>query len=227
MNHLLGPISPLCSNLHMSEDLPTLDDNLREIYDALVNEITLVTLEWLTAKDLFGTSTARVDLLNRTAVNFFQVCQSTFRDGTFIGLSRLTDPLQIFGKDNLSLDRLLEGLDKEVYSQFAIELSSLISIAKALCEPFRQYRHKKLAHRDLLTVLNPGTNSLPSITVGEINRGLKSVQDVVNRFGQYFLDKTTWFDGIIQEAGVDSLVLYLERGEHAFKEDKQRRLNQL
>jgi hypothetical protein len=209
----------------MAKNLPTLDRDLRKLYDSLVNEVTLVSLKWQTAKDLFGHSQERVDLLNRTAVSFFQVCQSTFRDDTFIGLSRLTDPLQSAGKDNLSLDRLLESLDRQVHSQLATDLAELISKAKELCKPFREYRHKKLAHLDLDTVLNTQTDSLPTITIGETNRALKSVYDVLNRFGQHFFDTTTWFDKIIQQAGVDSLALYLERGERAFKEDRQRKLD--
>ena len=210
----------------MAKPLPTLDPKLRQIYDSLVEEVTLVTLKWLTAKALFGHSMERSQLLDRTAGSFFHVCQSTFRDDIFIGLTRLTGPLKSHNKDNLCVTRLLKHLDKQVHPKLAIELEKQIADAKDLCEPFVDHRNRKLAHLDFGLALDASAVPLPTISVGQVNTALKSVQDIVNSFGRYFLDTTTYFDEVIQSKGVKSLVYYLQRGERAAEDDKEAKLQQ-
>ena len=144
-------------------------------------------LKWQTAKDLFGHSKERVDLLNRTAVDFFHVCQTTFRDDVFIGLSRLTDPLKSAGKDNLCLQRLLERLQLSSGPTILPDFAGHVSQAERLCEPFRQYRHKKLAHLDLAVALSSPSESLPNITIGQINEAITAVGDALNLFGMVLL----------------------------------------
>jgi hypothetical protein len=208
----------------MSKTLQHIDPGLKEIYESLVSEFTIVCLKWQTAKDLFGHSQERVDLLNRTATDFFHICQTTFRDEVFIGLSRLTDPLQSAGKDNLCLQRLYEQLHPDDLPKFFPNFGERISEAQRLCEPFRTYRHKKLAHLDLSVALSSPSESLPQITIGQIDEAVTAVGDALNSFGQYFFDITTYFQMISQRAGVRSLTYYLERGEQAVQEEQRRKL---
>jgi hypothetical protein len=210
----------------VAKTLSTLDPELRKIYDSLVEEVTLVTLKWLTAKDLFGHSKERSELLDRTAGNFFNVCQSTFRSDVFIALTRLTGPMKSHGKDNLCLKRLLKHLDSHRHPKFAADLEKQIVDASQLCEPFVDHRNRKLAHLDFGLALDASSAPLPTITVAQVNVALKSVQDIVNNFGRYFLDATTYFDEIFQSKGVSSLVYYLQRGEHAANVEKEEKLEQ-
>jgi hypothetical protein len=210
----------------MAKTLSPLDPKLRRIYDSLVQEVIIVTLKWVTAKDLFGHSKERSELLDRTAGHFFQVCQSTFRDDIFIALTRLTGPMKSRGKDNLCLNRLLKHLGKQSHPKLAKDLENKIVDASRLCEPFFDHRNRKLAHLDFGLAIDPTSVPLPTITVGQVNAAVKAVQDIVNGFGAYFLDTTTLFDEVIQSKGVKSLVYYLQRGERAAEDEKEAKLAQ-
>jgi len=146
-----------------------------------------VTFIWKNAKSLFAVNQEQSDLLGRTANAFFQVCQATFFDGIILNLSRLTDPLHSMGKDNLCLERLLLGIDKKTHPDIAKILYDKIETAKECCRTVRSHRMRKLAHLDLRTALNSHPEPLPKVTIGDIDRAVKSVQDVVRSFSQLIL----------------------------------------
>jgi hypothetical protein len=198
---------------------------LQAIFDGLDHEVTVATLKWRTAKGLFAVSQKQCELLDRTANAFFQVCQVTFRDETFLSLSRLTDPLRTSGHDNLCLDRLSTHLEKSAHPQFASKLEELISNAKDACNPVRLYRMRKLAHADLATVLSFHPEPLPEITLGQVDRALAGVQNVLNSFSEYIFDSSILYEHLMQTGGPDVLVRYLERGERGFEEDFKRKLD--
>jgi hypothetical protein len=205
------------------ENTRTIAPYLHGLYKELVHDVTSVSLKWKTALQLFAVSEERIKLLNRTASGFFLVCQTTFRDDVFLSLSRLTDPLQSTGKDNLTLSRLTEHLDKMEHAELFEILEKKISLAIDNCKPFREYRHKTLAHTDLEKRLFLYRDPLPEISANQVNEAIQSVQDTLNTFGSYFFNTTTYFEEMIQTGGVDRLVYYLQKGLEAREKELQQK----
>lgn len=202
-----------------------MDPNLEAIFKPLLQEVALLTLKWQNVRELFVVSRERVEILNRTAGGFFGLVQITFRDDAFLALSRLTDPLQSGNKDNLTILRLLEHLDKNRNPTFYESLEKQTATAIERCKPFRLWRNKKLAHSDLGTALKFAPEPLPGVSVKEVNEAVQSLQIVMNSFNHYFFDTTTVFDSIIQSGGPDRLIHHLRKGLEAGEKELEDKIN--
>jgi hypothetical protein len=197
----------------------TIDSRLQSIFDELNDDVITLSWKWQIVSRLFE-SEDRVDIVNQTAPNFFLACKMTFTDDVFLALSRLTDPLQSNGQENLVINRLSEQLDQSEHPSLYRELTGLLAIATEACKPFKRHRHKRLAHNDLSTKLKYTTQTLPGITVGDVNRAVKSLQEVLNAFNRYFFDRETHFS-VVENGGVKALFVYLQKGVEAFEREKQ------
>jgi hypothetical protein len=121
------------------------------VLSALHNYISDVHQEWKTLIELFGSGDQRAKLLHHTANGFFDtVYQALLRD-VLLGIARLCDPLKTAGQDNLVLERLLQLPEILGAPELLDNLTRQFAEIKAQAKPFREYRHKYLAHLDLLT----------------------------------------------------------------------------
>ena len=91
------------------QHLRTLGPDLGPMYHALYNDCAWLQVKWSQYVELFGTSQARIDLLNRGAGLFFRIAGDVFLDDTLLGLTRLTDPPGLGRKKNLTI-RVLPSL---------------------------------------------------------------------------------------------------------------------
>ena len=202
-----------------------MDSHLEFVFMQLLHEVNLVTLKWLTAHELFGVSEERVELLNRTAGGFFSVIQVSLRDDTFISLSRLTDPIQSAGKDNLTLLTLSEHLAQFRDRQFLESLQKQITDSIAKCEGIRIWRNKRLAHSDLNVLLKYDPSPLPGISVKQVDDAIRFIQDVINTFSQYFFGTINYFGTIIQTGGPDRLFHHLKIALAAQEREIEKKIN--
>jgi len=53
---------------------------------------------------LFASGENIVEFLNRSAAGFFRTLEDLLADDILLSISRLVDPIQSFGKDNLALE---------------------------------------------------------------------------------------------------------------------------
>jgi hypothetical protein len=199
-----------------------IDPHLQAVFEQLNDDVTILSWKWQIVSRLFE-SEERVDIVNQTAPNFFLACKITFTDDVFLTLSRITDPLQSNRQDNLVISRLSERLDRSEHPKLHDELTRLIAAAIKACKPFKRHRHKRLAHNDLNIKLKYTTEPLPGIKVGDVNRAVKSLQDVVNAFNRYFFDRETHFT-VVERGGVKALFVYLQKGVEGFESEKQQML---
>jgi hypothetical protein len=202
-----------------------IDPQLREVFEKLDDDVVTLSWKWQILLGLFG-SQDRVDLLTSTASTFFQVVRTTFADDIFLMVSRLTDSPETSGQSNLVITRLVGGVDKEQYPDFYQRLQTLTDDALTACEPFKQHRHKRLAHSDLNAKLQPASNLLPSISTDQITKAIESLQKVLNEFNVHFNDSETSFK-VYESGGVKALVTYLQKGLDASKADDEERLRRL
>jgi hypothetical protein len=192
--------------------------NLRAVFKQLNDDVIALSWRWQIVSSLFE-SKERVELLRQTAPSFFGVCQITFLDDVFLALSRLTDPVQSSGQHNLVVDCLLDAIEQttnpEIHKK---EVRRLIKSAKESCLPLREHRNKRLAHNDLSIKLRFASEPLPGISVGDVNRAVKSLQSVMNAVSRHFFDSETTFK-VVERGGVRTLITYLQKGVDAFERE--------
>jgi hypothetical protein len=197
----------------------TLSTFHKAIYEQLNGDVLALSWKWQIVTELFE-SKEKVELLNQTASSFFLACQMTFTDDVLLALSRITDFPRSVGQDNLVITRLLEELEQTQHPTFHAELSKLIGAAMQACNPFKQHKHKKLAHNDLNIKLKQTNEPLPGIMVGDVNRAVKSLQAIMNAFSRYFFNSETQFE-VEKSGGVEALMIYLRKAVDTFEQEKQ------
>ncbi|HCV42111.1 MAG TPA: hypothetical protein DGH68_01410 [Bacteroidetes bacterium] len=199
-----------------------IDQRLQDVFKKLNDDVITLSWKWQIVNALFD-SEERVDILRQTAPSFFFACRMTFADDVFLTLSRLTDSSQSMGHDNLVIGRLYDELAEKEHPEFHKRLTALVAAARDACKPFWRHRHKRLAHNDLEMKLQYTAEALPGITIGDVSRAIKSIQEVLNTFNLYFFEGET-YPGVFEGGGVDALFVYLKKGLEGFEKEKQQML---
>jgi hypothetical protein len=193
---------------------------LKDIFNQLSHQVTNLSWKWQTFNMLFGDSAEKVDLLNKTAGNFFHLVQLMLQNDFLLILSRITDPSKLGGQENLVINSLLENLNEDEHPKFYNEFKIEIERVKNLCKPFKIYRNKTIAHNDLFVKLKYEKEPLPGIPIDNIKKAIEALQNTMNIFSAYFFDSTTYYDEVFENCGTKSLFTYLQKGWEYYESEK-------
>jgi hypothetical protein len=182
-------------------------EELREIYAHFVGILieTLGALDELTI--LFSTSKEAVELMNKTAPTFFARHEQLLIQHIILSVARLTDPRQ-------------SGSRKNAQDNLTLRWKTISTAA----QPFRQYRHKLLAHASLAEYLSPATKVGDKITLASMNVLLTQIGDYLGAFDCFFtsVDTGFYYPRSYGEAG--DLLAYLKLAVEAEKKENDERL---
>ncbi len=145
----------------LQEHLDAMGPELGIIYNALRNEVAWVHAKWNQYQQLYARSPDRIALLNQVARHFFGVLQDVFLEDILLHLARLTDQPKVSGKDTLTLRRLPAVISG---TQLKADVTNLLDTALNACKSIREWRNRRLAHRDLALVMAMPTDPLPGIS---------------------------------------------------------------
>lgn len=197
--------------------IPGLPENHMKSFVYLCQELAAISDKWDLYIGLFGNKDD-VDILNTTAGDAFRCIEESLWADITMSISRLADPPASCGKDNLSIKMIqqeiidIEGLSEKINN--FIELSS----------PIITFRHKRFAHNDRNTFLNPQEKSLPPIGRKTIEYIISALADILNTISSHYSNCELCFD-IPQSYGADSLLLYLRAGLEKFKKEREEALS--
>lgn len=189
-----------------------ISDNLAKVYKSLQEEVARLHAKWIIFHQLYATSEDRVNFLNAKAPSFFIVVEYVLRDDIFLSMSRLTDPLKTSGKENLSLAQLVENLDDSDLA-FHESTSKAVEKIQEHCQPFREWRNRRIAHNDLPTSLEYHPEPLPGISRQMIEEALKMIRNLLNHIQRHFEDAETAYEHVSLQGDGDDLVFFLEQAE--------------
>ena len=98
-------------------------------------------------------------------------------------MCRLLDPSNSFGRDNLSLEHLVESLDDVKHLSLKKNLSDIINNIREKGKVFSTIRHKRIAHNDLFTktASSEGEKILPGIKYELIEDTLESIRNMLDK----------------------------------------------
>ena len=190
--------------------LPPIDPELKRDFEGLSNDVTVLSWKWQILRTLFGTQ-EHLELLDKTAPNFFWVCERTLEDEIISSICRLTDSPKSRGHVNLIISRLKDETIRQKEPDFFRRLELLIGDVDLACVPFKEHRKKRLAHSDRETRLNLTPSVLPILAIDEYTKAVESLQKVINEFSIHFFESENSFE-VVERRGVKSLLWYLRKG---------------
>jgi hypothetical protein len=197
-------------------------ESINGIFDELKNEIMWLHAEWKIYRQLFAHNDKRIDLLNETAKDFFLVIHTVLINEIQLTLAKLCDTARTGKHENLSLAQLqerIEGLgDQGLSSRLNEILTKLCGDPKCpdkpgKCRAIRDRRHKRLAHFDLKTSIQPEADPLPGVSRQMIEDVLSLVREYMNTIGiHYSQTETNYQNPIMWGTDGDALVALLKDG---------------
>ena len=187
-----------------------LPEPIADIFQGLWQDVCRLHWQWATCRTLYGSGPERIDLLNSTAPDFFWLVERILLDAVLLSLARITDPVRTGGKENLSLNRLMESVPQNEGAVFRAELAGILEKVRGSCAAFREIRHRRLAHCDLPTALEYRPDPLPGLGRKAVEEALCAIRDFMNRVTAHYCDSTTWFEGAGSPDPASELVGFLE-----------------
>jgi len=151
-------------------------DDLGRLSHELTTEEDWLRDKWAVFRELFERGQERIDLLNRTAPNFFWSLHKLLFEDAMMHLSRLTDPPMSFGKPNLTVKRLPASIS-DPKLKASVE-AAIDDLAKS-CEFARDMRNRWLAHTDLKAARSEHPSALPAVMPEDIARALQCLRAVL------------------------------------------------
>ena len=120
------------------------------------------------------------------------------------------DPLATGVKENLTLQRLFNTLDSTLHFNLYSDMKNRLDVLQQKCEPFRDWRNRRIGHTDLSTALKFHPEPLPGISKEQVDEVLILMSAYLNVFLYYFDHTTMWYEMTSAHGGANRLVHHLE-----------------
>lgn len=165
---------------------------VKEIFDALRQEVTYLHSNWDTFQQLYGTQES-VDALNGVAPGAFSLIGLVFRREFITAACRIADQ-KAFGsgpkaKENLTIKQLLHIVKENCADNAFIDLLTVKEAAiDAHCQPFRDRRNRVIGHLDLKTALDSHPTPLPKVDSRQIAEFLDMLAEFMNLVLGHYTD---------------------------------------
>jgi hypothetical protein len=177
------------------------------LFCALMNACALLHWRWADFRELFGTSPARIALLNGAAQFLFGTIQEVLWENTLLQLARLTDPAKTGGRANLTLQRLPVLVDPKIRKSTQALLQDAIRHTAFA----RDWRNRQIAHSDLALALRQPIRPLAVASRKHVGDALKAIADLLNHVEQHYRGSPVAYDQIIAPHGNAVTLLYVIR----------------
>ena len=127
-------------------------------------------------------------------------------------------PTKTCGKDNLSIQRLTNLVDKEIKETLIEKIDEAIE-KSSFC---RDWRNRRIAHTDLGLVVDSKAKPLEPANRAKVKDILRSIAIVLNVISSHYMKSTVIFDVGKSSGGARSLLYVLDDGLRSHKERKER-----
>jgi hypothetical protein len=186
---------------------------LRPLWTPIYEEVVWLHARWKIYRQLFGKSTERIDLLNRSASFLFNVVQTVLLDDVQLTLCKLGDPAKTMGKKNMTLELMLDQVVAVSDKAFGAVLEANLADFREKCKLFKRRRNKRIAHYDFNTLVKRRASPLPVPSREEIGKALLALQEFMNNIEARFTDSTTAYAHFgSQGVDGDALIELLKEG---------------
>jgi hypothetical protein len=204
-----------------ADHIEGMGEELGRLYDALWQEVAWLHMKWREYATLFGTSPARVELLNKAAPSFFRVIQDSLWEDVLLHIARLTDSPRSMGKRNLSFRQFAKI---SLHPDIASKVEKLTTDALETSAFARDWRNRKLAHRDLHLALGQGAEPLAPVSRAQVKEALAALSAILNALAAHYLNSTTMFAVEATSGGAEALLYCIDDGLR-FEDERHQRIS--
>jgi hypothetical protein len=184
---------------------------LGSVYYALTGEVVRLHAKWASYVTLFGTSEARVVLLNRASAGFFGSLQSVMWEDVLLHISRLTDRSESGrrGRQNLTISKLVQLIVSEEIHAEVLKRSKVIHDAAAFC---RDWRNRRIAHADFELAIGSAARSLEPASRKKVKNVIRLLDGFMNSINRYYQGSEVLFDDMDSQADAEQLLYVIDDG---------------
>jgi hypothetical protein len=150
--------------------------DIRETFGLIRNQALWVHAKWRLYKQLFRGAPKDQQLFSGIALDAFIILREALLADIFTTLTRLSDPPELAGHENLVLALLLPLFAGDVVAQD--DYRERIGKFDGAVADLRKHRNKRLAHNDL-TTMRALSADLPKIEEGDIENALRALRDAL------------------------------------------------
>lgn len=183
-------------------NIEIMGEKLGSIYSELWQEVVAVHKLWFEYKELFGKGVQRIRLMNETTPRFFSIIQRLIQEEVILHIARITDPIKTGKFDNLTIQQLPQLVPDTIQEEVRAKVLETVVDGSFT----RDWRNKKLAHRDLAHSLDSKASPLEVATVERINLCLRDLAVTLNLISGHFEKSETHFGSAPDALGAHGLV---------------------
>lgn len=187
-------------------------DPLGSVYYDLWQQVVWLNVKWSEYVEMFGTKPSRVELLNNAAPRFFRIVQDTLFEETLLHIARLTDPAESRVKKDIKKNATIQALPPLVEPAIKGKVTTLVDASLDASEFCRDWRNRRIAHRDLELALKTGATPLLPASREKVKHVIASLGDVLNAVNAHYFESETAFDFIDSGDGAVSLLYVIDDG---------------
>lgn len=147
--------------------------------------------------------------------------QDVLWEETLLHAARLTDRSTSPGrKQNLTVQNLPQLISDPKTKEYVSILVEKAVIEATFC---RDWRNRRIAHRDLDLATNQSAKPLEGASRKQVNQVLKAIADILHAVEDHYTQSETFFEGMYPAGGAVSLLHVLDEGVRAQAERRERR----
>lgn len=193
-------------------------EELGPTYHLLWNECALLHMRWEEYIELFGTDAENFEVMNDSAPGFFRSVQDLYWESILLGLCRFGDKEAVAGKQTLSLANLLTY----AASQPVPGLPNLVNDAHIKIKFARDWRNRRIAHADLVHMLDKQATPLAPASRQHVREALSSIVDTLTAVEMHFTGNGLGFIGTGFRFGGQHLLSQLRVASRLQEEHRDR-----
>jgi hypothetical protein len=186
------------------------------VYHALHNDVIWLHAKWLQFRQLYGTSSERLDILNQATGFFFRVVEDVLWDDVLLHIARLTDPAKQGIYENLTLRRLPSLFNDP---KLKSELTRLVNKLDTESEFARDWRNRRIAHSEFALAVNAAATPLLGASRQSVENVLELVRSILNVIRRKCFEDEFGFQHIHVVGDAENLLYLLKFAAQA---DEQR-----
>jgi hypothetical protein len=186
----------------------TMGEELGQQYHLLRDQCQWAHVKWNEFVELFGTNSGRIDLLNESAPRLFRIIQDALWEDMLLLLCRVTDRPAHGKKENLTI----QNFSALVVPEIRAALDLLVNKAEQKTEFARDWRNRRIAHKDLSLALQTSSNSLTPGSRAHVKSALNAIANVLNCIEGHYCGGQVMYGGFGPAQGAKALLYYLREG---------------
>lgn len=188
------------------ELMPT---DLADLYVPIHKDVLSHHAKWKIYRQLYAESEESIQLLGRTSGLLFRYFQDLLFYDSLLTFSKLTE-----GGKRASLRRLVNVLENHVEPAFHEEVITDLDEIVEKCKPFKKWRNKAIAHKDLAFFVGSSPKKLPSVSRKMIEDTNEKLGEMLNKIRTKFGVNFTLFTPVMAGDG-RALISTLKKAEKA------------